>query len=372
MEFDGPGAVASKERRRAQEIGASFIMKRKILQFISILTAKSGLLSAFLSIASVWGVKRARDGRLVFPFIIKRKNVSFQVLIFHRVSDNQDLFFDSMPVLSFKNLMEMLAENFAVLPLEKLVERAGRNDVPPRTVAITFDDGYRDNYVNAFPILKAVGLPATIFLSTGALDTGNLLWHDRVFDAFQRTKVSSMFVEGKEYSLKQVPEKQIALEAFLRNLRRCDSQKRDTLIRQLASDLGVVDPPPANWSKLDWSEVREMSQEGISFGAHTVTHPILTRMTLSEAKNEIIASKETIERQLGSSVRLFAYPSGGREHFNDAIKRVLKDADFLCAATTLSGVNDINTDPFELRRTGVWDADPRIFALRLGWYNFIS
>ena len=123
---------------------------------------------------------------------------------------------------------------------------------------------------------------------------------------------------------------------------------------------------------LSWDEIRVMSWHNISFGAHTVTHPILTRMPLAEAAEEIITSKKTIEKQLQTPIKLFAYPNGSCDDFNDSIKKVLRDAGFLCAVTTIWGTNIVHTDPFELKRIGIWDLDPRISVMRLAWYKFLT
>jgi peptidoglycan/xylan/chitin deacetylase (PgdA/CDA1 family) len=116
---------------------------------------------------------------------------------------------------------------------------------------------------------------------------------------------------------------------------------------------------------LTWHDIAEMSRHNMTFGAHTVTHPILTRLGLAHAIDEILISKRTIEAHLRSPVSLFAYPNGSPADFNHAIKQALKQAGFLCAATTIWGVNDIHTDPFELRRVHAWDSDARISLLRL-------
>jgi hypothetical protein len=93
---------------------------------------------------------------------------------------------------------------------------------------------------------------------------------------------------------------------------------------------------------------------------------------LAEAMEEIAASKHAIEQHVHAPVRLFAYPNGNREDFNEPLKQGLRDAGFLCAVTTLWGTNDRQTDLFELRRMGIWDTDQRLAALRLGWYKMLS
>jgi len=347
-------------------------MKKELLRFIASLVIRSSLLPILLSIADRWSIKRKTNLRLTFPFVKRRKHFGYQILVYHRVNDKRDPFFNGVPVRVFAKQMEMLCRYFNVLPMEELVERARKDDVPPNAIAITFDDGYLDNFENAFPILKQFCLPATIFLVTGVLDSQSHIWHDRVFDAFRRTNAGAIAIEGKEYSLRNLTEKRTVLDTLLRTLRMCNPRDRDELIQQLVTRLGVPEQRCVNGKKLSWKEIEEMSKDKITFGAHTVTHPILTRMPLAEAVVEIMTSKEAIEKAQRFPVRLFAYPNGGRNDFNESIKQVLREAGFLCAVTSLWGNNDVHTDPFELQRLGIWDLDPRMSALKLGWYKFFS
>jgi len=349
------------------------LLKQRVLGFTDKFLIWLGLLPFFVSITCRWGIKMKRDYQLSFPFVARRNDYRCLILCYHRVNDNQNSFFNGVQANVFSKQMEVLSKYFKVLPLDNLVEQVLRNDVPPNAVAITFDDGYRDNYENAFPDLKRFGLPATIFLSTGAIDSKHTLWHDRVFDAFQRTNAKFISINRKEYPLGSRVERFAALNEFRRYLRAFNYCDWDSLIEQLIVRLDVTpDQFPANAEKLNWKEIEEMSRHNITFGAHTVTHPILTRLPLSEAVDEIITSKETIEAKLRFPIRLFAYPNGGREDFNENIKKVLKEAGFLCAVSSLWGANDIQTDPFELRRVGGRNLDARAFALRLGWYRFSS
>ena len=348
------------------------IAKDALLGWISRLVARAGLLPILLSIADRWGIKRKTDHRLALPFVARRKYSHFQILSYHRVNDEQNPFFGGVSVKVFARQMEMLCKYFSVLPLEELVERMEKNDVPPNAIAITFDDGYRDNYENGFPVLRQFGLPATIFLVTGAVDSKNGLWHDHVFDAFLRTNARSVSIGGKEFPLRTPSEKFTAVNVFRRYLRRYTFHDWADHIQKLTDKLAVPEQYCVGAEKLRWQEIEEMSKDHITFGAHTVSHPILTRMPLSEAIDEIIGSKEIIEKRLGLPVRLFAYPNGSRDDFNVAIKQVLKENGFVGAATTLWGTNDVHTDPFELRRMGIGDLDPRMSALKLGWYKFFS
>ena len=348
-------------------------MKQRLLTFILRLLVSVGFLRVLLSAAERWEVKTGANQRLVFPCIKKQRKPKFEILRYHRVNDENDPIFGAVPVKIFQKQMEILANHFNVLPLEELVERTLRRDVPPAAVAITFDDGYRDNYENSFPILKRLGLPATIFLATGPLESGAPLWHDLVFEAFRMTSAEFISVDGKDYPLRTPLQKGTALFAFREYLRMHDYRSWGSLIEQMRAGLGVFQDSMSNRAqKLSWDQIEEMSKNGITFGAHTVTHPILTRMSLAAATEEIKASKEIIEGKLRSPVRVFAYPNGRQGDFNESIKQVLKGAGFLCATTILWGTNSIDTDPFELRRIGIWDTDANTYALKLGWYKFIS
>jgi peptidoglycan/xylan/chitin deacetylase (PgdA/CDA1 family) len=304
--------------------------------------------------------------------VTRRAHAPFQILRYHRVNELEGQLFDTVSPATFAEQMELLRRYFTVLSLSDLVERAASDAVPPGAVAITFDDGYQDNYEYAFPILRRLGLPATIFLTTGPMESGTLLWHDRLIDAFQQTRVRSFSLDGRAISLGSRDEIRAAFAVCFPIVRNLEPLRRDEQIRRLARSLEVEDPDERNWRKLNWKEVEEMAANGISFGAHTVTHPILTKVSRAEAFSEIMASREAIERVLGRSPDLFAYPNGGRGDFDDAIKQFLRDAGFRCSVTTLQGANDARTDPHELRREGMWDPVAPRALLRLAWNRFAA
>lgn len=274
----------------------------------------------------------------------------FLILCYHRVNDDAHPFFTATPVALFRRQMEALRRHFTVLPLAELAERARRKDLPRNGVAVTFDDGYRDNYTNAFPVLRDMGLPATIFLTTGALDENALLWHDRVFDAFHRTRKA---------------EARASLETVLTRLRRSSPEERDLGIESLLEELGIEPGVPGGWEKLRWQDVREMASQGISFGAHTLDHPILTFVGEEEARRQVRESKKRIEAELGSPITMFAYPNGSASDFDRSTQRIVEEEGLSLAVTTVSGANDESTNPYSLRRTGMWGDDPQLSTLRL-------
>lgn len=299
-------------------------------KFISLASRAPGVTRAFL------GLTRPRR---------------FLILCYHRVNDHAHPFFTGTPVALFRDQMEALRRHFTVLPLTALTDRARLRDLPRNGVAVTFDDGYRDNYTNAFPVLRDLGLPATIFLTTDAIDGNALLWHDRVFDAFHRTRKA---------------EARASLAAVLARLRRSTPEERDLRIESLLEELEIEPGVAPGWEKLTWQQVREMASHGISFGAHTLDHPILTFVGEEEARRQVRESKRRIETELGSKVTMFAYPNGGASDFDRSTQRIVEEEGLSLAVTTVSGGNDEKTNPYSLRRTGMWGDDPQLSTLRLG------
>ena len=304
-------------------------------------------------------------------FLASTRPRRFLVLCYHRVNDDAHPFFAGTPLALFRRQMEALRSHFKVLPLAELAERARRKDLPRNGVAVTFDDGYRDNYTNAFPVLRELDLPATIFLTTDAIDGNALLWHDRVFDAFHRTRKDDARFESEVLPLGPA-ERGPSLARVLARLRRSTPEERDRRIESLLGELGIEPGAPGGWEKLSWREVREMASHRISFGAHTLDHPILTFVSEEEARRQIRDSKRRIETELGSPVTMFAYPNGGAGDFDGSTRRIVEEEGLSLAVTTLRGANDAETNPYSLLRTGMWGGDPQLSALRLAWTRMAS
>lgn len=289
----------------------------------------------------------------------------FLVLTYHRVNDSRHPFFGGTRVALFREQMRLLRDHFSVLPLFELVERAQASELPPNGVAVTFDDGYRDNYERAFPILSELSLPATIFLVTDALDNNEMIWHDRVFDAFHRTARGELTFEGTVLGLSSFEDKEKALRTVLRSVRGTSPDERRAIVGTVVDQLKVSPPNDASWDKLSWDEVREMYAGGIRFGAHTLDHPILSHVDSNEARRQIRGSKARIEEELDQTVTEFAYPNGSAVDFNQDTMRILAEEGFRSAVTTIGGGNDGQSDPMVLRRVGMWGDDPHLSVLRL-------
>lgn len=297
------------------------------------------------------------------------KRARLSVLIFHRVTAIQDPLFPGEPYAAqFDLLVRHVVSRFRVLPLTEAVDGLARRTLPPRALAITFDDGYSDNLSVAAPILKAHSVPATVFVSTGYLD-GACMWNDMVIEAFRKSLLASLDLRSiglSMYPLGSHGDRRGAINDVLvaiKYLPATQRQKRAEAILQAAE----VAPPTR--LMLDRASVRELQGTGLDVGAHTITHPILARLEPAEARREIEQGKLDLESIAGKPVRLFAYPNGKPgEDFCAEHVRMVREAGFAAAFTTAAGSSTFGTDLFQLPRFTPWSRDPMRFDL-LMWRN---
>jgi peptidoglycan/xylan/chitin deacetylase (PgdA/CDA1 family) len=246
--------------------------------------------------------------------------------------------------------------------------------VPPSRdrycVAVTFDDGYRDNFVHAFPILKRLGIPVTIFLTTGYIESGQLPWYDHVRLAFKltsRSRLSLQELGGPGASLETEDDRLDAMQHTINWLRTVDDDIRRSALAQLLIDLGIPAELNLPGTMLSWNEIRQMQRAGVEFGAHTVTHPVLRTLSVERLVEEIVGCKTSLENRLQVNVSHFAYPFGKPADLSDSAKRTVRSAGFRTAVTTIPGFNVPGQDLFEPKRLNLEESDPALFGLKFDW-----
>jgi peptidoglycan/xylan/chitin deacetylase (PgdA/CDA1 family)/CelD/BcsL family acetyltransferase involved in cellulose biosynthesis len=309
-----------------------------------------------------------------FPRLKRRRGPSGRILYYHRITDEQDPFFLGMSTALFRAQMEVLARHHTVVPVRDMVKHL-TSGATGCVVAITFDDGYEDNYRNAFPILADLGLPATIFLTTGALDSQEPLWFEQLAWAFKMTNRESVDLEldvPRRLPLTSLKCRLQANGAVFSALRRLPDAERRRELANILSALAAPEPAERRGRMLTWDMVRAMSRGGVDFGGHTVTHPFVSKLTPDDGVHEIAGCKQRIEEELQTSVELFAYPNGREEDFASWNKAVLRDAGYAAAVSTIWGMNDSSTDLMELRRGQPWEPDLQSFIYKLDWYQLAN
>lgn len=271
---------------------------------------------------------------------LRRKITKSQIVVmmYHRVGPMNDKWiFYPLHQKIFEEQMEYLSKNFEIVSLNSLTEMILRGSVPEKTAVITFDDGYKDNYEFAFPILKKYSIPATIFLATGPIEGRKLFWNDEVNYVLSHTDEESIHIKGIDtYQTISNEDKAKACLNVVEKLKKMENDKKEAVIEELINSAGVNIPDKlGNQNVLSWKEIKKMSKNGIDFGAHTVNHPILTNLPIDEAKWEIVESKNHIEETLGYPVKSFSCPNGD---FDKNILSLIKNSGFNSSVSVNPGL----------------------------------
>ena len=270
--------------------------------------------------------------------------------------------------------MRFAAKHYKVVGLGDLLnhlESGEQGDV----LAVTFDDGYRDNYENAFPILQRYGLPATIFLTTGCMDSHDPIWFESLAYALSTTSREFVDLEidlPRRFWTRTQAEKLATQDSVFGLLRGLQDSERRLWLANVLKQLDVHEFGPRRGKMLAWDQVRLMKKQGIDFGGHSVSHPFLSRLTQDQVSWEVSECKRRIEEELQSEVAHFAYPNGREEDFGQWNKALIRSAGYRAAVTTIWGKNYSSTDPMELRRGQPWEESPAVFAYKLDWYQLVN
>ncbi len=263
--------------------------------------------------------------------------------------------------------MRYLAKHFCCLRLEEAVDLLRRGRPLPRYAAVvTFDDGFRNNLLYAYPVLRRFGVPATIFLTTGHIGRGTqLLWTERVGRLLRAAKLPQRLTIAADpapltLSFQTPAERDEAARDVVKRLKSMPSDQRDRVVGELEHQLdranrGHVagEPNRDRYTFLTWGEARELARGGMTIGSHTVEHPIMSSLDDDRRICEVVDSKREIERHVGTPCTLFSYPNGTADDFDDRDKANLQKAGYVAAVTQIAGANDERSDLYGLRRLNI-------------------
>lgn len=288
------------------------------------------------------------------------------VLIFHRVLAHTDALRPGEPTAqAFEHRMRWVKQNFNVLPLLEAAQAMRRNALPRRALAITFDDGYADNYTLAAPILKRLGLHATFFVATSFLD-GGLMFNDAVIEAIGQAPAGPLDLTDLslgQYSLGERDSRLGVIGQLLDRVKYLPLAQRQRCVDEIAKRAGAQLPHSLMMSS---EQVAELHAMGMGVGAHTHTHPILTRVCPSAACQEVEQGREVLQRLIGAPVKAFAYPNGrpGRDYGPEHVTLV-RELGFELAVSTARGAACGGDDFMQIPRFTPWDQTDWRYGLRM-------
>ena len=288
------------------------------------------------------------------------------ILIFHRVLSEPDpLFPAEADKVSFDMNMRWVSDWFNVLPLDEAVARLGQGRLPARAAAITFDDGYTDNLLNAAPILQRYGLHATFFIASGFLDGGRM-WNDTLIESVRRATVTSIdctVLQLGQIGVDTIEAKRSALQRLIPAIKHLLGQQRTEMVEYVREACAASLPQDLMMTSAQLKALRDL---GMGIGAHTMNHPILAKTPAQVARDEIASNRDFLEGLLGERIGLFAYPNGKKDtDYTAEHVEMVRQLGFDAAVTTNWGACRSTSDRYQLPRFTPWDTQRLRYGVRL-------
>lgn len=280
------------------------------------------------------------------------------ILNYHRVGDGSGSIHDrdlwSASTEAFDSQLAFLKTHCDVIGLDEIESAVARRGT--RHVAITFDDGYRDNYELAYPLLRQHRLPAAFFIATGFIDNPRLPWWDEIAMLVRTTTVARL--DLRDWIRDPLPlrpdERGGIIRTLLRTYKSLPGEDAAKLLDRLREQAhcGTSGARVAkHW--MDWSMIREMAANGMTIGGHTVDHPVLSRRSLLQQRAEIFGCADRLRAELGQAMDYFAYPVGSPDAFDDRTRQCLKDAGVRLAFSYYGGIATCQSVRYDMPRVAV-------------------
>ncbi|OEY67751.1 hypothetical protein BG841_15820 [Marinobacter sp. X15-166B] len=268
--------------------------------------------------------------------------------MYHRISDNH--IDEGLNAENFKRQIQLVKMNFNTISLSDLLSDRSSAQRYTNCAVITFDDGYQDFYKTAYPILRAEGVPVTIFVTTGFIDQEQWLWPDQIKYLLGNTDVKKFnldalgelcMAEGRDRAWHKISDHCLTLPnkeklKFIVNL----AKKLDTPLPKTA---------PPEYEGLTWGHLREMKETGLDVQSHSYSHPIMSNLDDRELKFELEEPIKRIHEELGHKPNIFCYPNGQKIDFNDRVKAAIKMAGYEYAVAAFPGRHTLK-DLYEIKR----------------------
>jgi peptidoglycan/xylan/chitin deacetylase (PgdA/CDA1 family)/glycosyltransferase involved in cell wall biosynthesis len=290
------------------------------------------------------------------PFLTPLADGKISVLLFHKVPETRHRLSPSeLEISGFEQVLDAVMENFRILPLSEAVVALGKGRLPAKTACITFDDGYPEWIQYVVPVLERRNAHATFFVTSGQFD--NLpMWNERILSAVDRCAPDVQPLDLTEFGVPKLPlqtlqERQTAVRLLDGVIKYLPPARKEAALQKLELHAG----PCGGVSSMTVKDLLQLHARGFAIGAHSITHPILTKCSDEEAYQEIAGSREILEGILGEPVKLFAYPNGipGKDFGLGHIEMVRK-AGYTSAFSTNSGVATQATSHFQIPRFTPW------------------
>lgn len=258
----------------------------------------------------------------------------------------------------FVKQMAFLKANCNLLSMDDVVNHyKAKKPFPKNSAAVTFDDGFKNNFTVAVPVLDNFRIPAAFYLSTGFIGTEKMFWVDIMEDCINRSKKRRIELDisarRKKFLLATAKQRIQALEAVKKYCKQAGNEKKDVVVRSVIAATGIRPSVHSaeNYRKMSWDDAAEISANPLfTVGGHTQNHTILSSLSVDAMKREISVSIRELKKRLGSKVRHYSYPEGQKNHYNENTIAYLKKCGIVCCPSAIDGVNTFKDDLFHLKR----------------------
>lgn len=260
----------------------------------------------------------------------------------------------------FQKQMNLISNHYHPVTAKEVINsiRTGTK-LPKEATLITVDDGYQDFKEYIHPITHSLGISPILFVATHFVGE-NIFWWDKLYHIIFSEDRTNIVSDIGRLPLQTSEQKEFALKSLSTHLKQIPFTQA---MKWIEEHFNPQDPIPVY--TLGWDELRALSKEGVTIAAHTHTHPILTQISIEEARLEIQKSQQKIQQEIGEALPIFAFPDGKPYATNNDLVQVLSDEGFQIAFTTVEGrANLVQDNPLLLPRLGIWE------GLNLGRFHF--
>ena len=291
------------------------------------------------------------------------------ILTYHRVCDISniegypfDIELISTDTENFSWQMEFIKKHYNPIHLSRIIDYLDEDiALPLNPIVITFDDGFDDIYNNAFPILKRLDIPASLFMTTSFVEEEKTIWYERLAHFILKTdyKIVISDLSFEIPASKDISVRRQYYSQLVEQLKLLPNSKRIKLIEELYENYNenyyATSKSVRSLSRsLNWDQILELSKSIFEIGSHSLTHPVFTSLTDKDLRHELVDSKNILESKLALNIDAIAYPVGTLIAFDERVKAATSDSEYKLGLTYVEGRNNPkNLDRFALKRMHV-------------------
>ena len=291
-----------------------------------------------------------------------RTHNNLTILLYHGVTDNipkgvENFSKKHIDIASFEEQMIYLREKSNLMSMDEVIYYKKNNwELPQKAVAVTFDDGFKNNYTKAASILEEHSIPTTFYISAGMINTDLMFWVDIIEDCINRSekeKLSIHLEKEKKFNLITKEQKINAINEIKRFCKNASVEIKNNIVEQLI-DISEVLPKndiSENYQVMSWKEVNVLADNKLfSIGGHTLYHDIMAAQKRDKMRLDISTTISLLNFNLNQKTLHYSYPEGQRIHYNNDVIKALKANGIECCPSAIDGVNSSKDDLFNLKR----------------------